>query len=98
MRMSRILLFVTFEVVLARSVFGQAYSIQTVAGGGWDIPGASATLSSLQGVAIDRAGNVFMALSAYSVVVRMDASGQLSRVAGDGTQGYSGDNGPATLA
>jgi trimeric autotransporter adhesin len=97
-KMSRVLLFVIFELALARSVFGQAYNIQTVAGGGWEIPGASANLSSLQGVAIDRAGNVFMALSAYSVVVRMDASGQLSRVAGNGTQGYSGDNGPATLA
>ena len=96
--MRRMLLFVTFEFVVARSGFGQDYTIQTIAGRGWDIPGVSANLSSLQGVAIDRAGNVFMALSAYSVVVRMDPGGQLSLVAGNGTQGSGGDKGPATLA
>jgi hypothetical protein len=78
MTMRRMLLFVTFELAVARSGFGQDYTIQTIAGGGWDIPGVSANLSSLQGVAIDRAGNLFMALSAYSVVVRMDTTGQLS--------------------
>ena len=82
MTMRRMLLFVTFELAVARSGFGQDYTIQTIAGGGWDIPGVSANLSSLQGVAIDRAGNLFMALSAYSVVVRMDTTGQLSLVAG----------------
>src|SRR6202030_1538244 len=49
-------------------------------------------------VAVDDAGNVFMTLSTYSVVVRLDLSGQLSLVAGNGTLGFSGDGGPATLA
>ena len=39
-----------------------------------------------------------MALTAYSVVVRLDTSGQLSLVAGNGIVGFSGDGGPATLA
>jgi uncharacterized protein (TIGR03437 family) len=98
MTMRRMLLFVTFELALARSGCGQDYTIQTIAGGGWDIPGVSANLGSLQGVAVDRAGNLFMALSAYSVVVRMDTTGQLSLVAGNGTLGSGGDGGPATLA
>ncbi len=88
----------TFALAIAPAIFGQAYTIQTIAGGGWNIPGASANLSHVQGVAVDSAGNVFMALSGYSVVVRMDPGGQLSLVAGNGTQGYSGDNGPATLS
>jgi hypothetical protein len=57
--MWRILLCVAVELVRARPGFGQDYTIQTVAGGGWDIPGVSANLASLQGVAVDRAGNVF---------------------------------------
>lgn len=98
MRMCRILLLLIFGLAVPRYGIGQDYIIQTLAGAGWDIPGVSANLSSLQGVAIDAAGNVFMALATYSVVVRLDPSGQLSRVAGNGTQGSGGDKGPATLA
>jgi hypothetical protein len=85
-------------MALVHSGFGQAYTIITVAGGGWDLPGASANLSHLSGVAVDGAGSVFMALSAYSVVVRLDSNGQLSLAAGNGTPAFSGDDGPAALA
>jgi sugar lactone lactonase YvrE len=100
MRMARLpaLLVLWTLSAVGQIALGQTYTIQTIAGGGWDIPGISANLSHLSGVAIDGAGNVFMALSGYSVVVRMDSGGQLSLVAGNGTQGYSGDDGPATLA
>lgn len=81
-----------------RAGFGQSYTISTVAGTGWDLPGLSANLANLEGVAVDSAGNVFMTLATYSVVVRLDPSGQLSLVAGSGTLGFSGDGGPATLA
>ena len=84
--------------MLARAGFGQNYTISTVAGTGWNLPGLSANLSNLEGVAVDGAGNVFMTLATYSVVVRLDLSGQLSLVAGNGTLGFSGDGGPATLA
>ncbi|HEV1286055.1 MAG TPA: SBBP repeat-containing protein [Bryobacteraceae bacterium] len=81
-----------------RAGFGQSYTISTVAGTGWDLPGLSANLANLEGVAVDGAGNVFMSLATYSVVVRLDLSGQLSLVAGNGTLGFSGDGGRATLA
>jgi uncharacterized protein (TIGR03437 family) len=77
---------------------GQSYTISTAAGGGWDIPGLSANLSNLEGLAVDGSGNVFMALTSYSVVVRLDTKGQLSLVAGNGIAGFSGDGGPAALA
>ena len=45
------------------------------------------------------AGNVLIALSDYNIVVRLDqASGSLTRVAGNGVKGFNGDNGPATQA
>jgi hypothetical protein len=39
-----------------------------------------------------------MTLTAYSVVVRLDTTGQVSLVAGNGIAGFSGDGGPAALA
>ena len=77
---------------------GQSYTIQTVAGRGWDIPAISANLSAITGVAADSKGNTYISLRDYAAVVRMDPTGQLSLVAGNGTPGYSGDNGPANLA
>lgn len=89
--------------MLASEGFGQGstastYTISTVAGAGWNIPGLSANLAQMEGLATDGAGNVFIALTGYSVVLRLDTSGQLSVVAGNGIEGFNGDGGPATLA
>jgi trimeric autotransporter adhesin len=89
---------VAVALVLVRLGFGQSYTISTVAGTGWNLAGLSANLSNLEGVAVDGTGNVFLTLATYSVVVRLDLSGQLSLVAGNGTLGFSGDGGPAMLA
>ena len=77
---------------------GQTYTIQTVAGRGWGMPAISTNLSTVSAVAADPKGNVYMALREYAVVVRIDPSGQLTLIAGNGVPGYSGDNGPASLA
>jgi len=79
-------------------VLGQDYTIQTDLGRGWNLPGVSANLPLTQGVAVDRSGNVFIVLTNDSVVVRLDTSGQLTLVAGNGIPGFSGDGGPAALA
>jgi uncharacterized protein (TIGR03437 family) len=86
--------------LVSGAVFGQTYTIQTFAGGGLpeNIPGPSASLSRVTWVAVDRAGNVFMTLPDHHVVLRLDTAGLLTRVAGNGMAGYSGDNGPATSA
>ena len=79
---------------------GQTYTISTFAGGALPagIPGTSASLGSApQYIAADHAGNVFFA--DQNSVLRLDAtSGILTLVAGNGTPGFSGDNGPATSA
>ena len=82
-------------------VFGQTYTINTFAGGGLpvNIPGTSASLRFPDSVAVDGAGNVFFADASAAIVLRLDAkTGILSLVAGNGTLGYGGDNGPATSA
>jgi sugar lactone lactonase YvrE len=76
------------------------YTLQTLAGDGLPtgMPALSANLGQIDGVAVDGAGNIYMSLVEYSVVVRMDTSGILTVVAGNGTRGFSGDNGPANVA
>lgn len=46
----------------------------------------------------DRAGNCFVAESGANVVRRIEKNGRISTVAGNGTRGYTGDNGPAREA
>lgn len=59
---------------------------------------ASAQLMFPMGLAIDVAGNVFVADRDANVVRRIAANGTISTVAGNGTPGYAGDSGTATSA
>jgi uncharacterized protein (TIGR03437 family) len=91
---------VMLNLAISCCAFGQTYTINTFAGGGLpvNIPGTSASLSSLNAVAVDVAGNVFFT-DRHHAVLRLDATtGVLTVVAGNGTPGYSGDDGPATKA
>jgi streptogramin lyase len=98
----RLLVVVLLTTIWSCSAWGQTYTISTLAGGGAlpvNIPGTSATLSYdvPQSIAADRAGNVFFV--DQNSVLRLDATtGVLTLVAGNGTPGFSGDNGPATSA
>jgi sugar lactone lactonase YvrE len=62
-------------------------------------PATSAWLGSPQGVVVDASGNVFFAdLVGNKIREVVKATGIIITVAGNGTQGYSGDGGPATSA
>jgi len=79
--------------------FGQPHKIETIAGGAPSgVPGTSVELGIVGGVAVDAAGNVFISVTSSSQVVRLDLTGSLTLVAGNGSAGFSGDNGPATKA
>jgi hypothetical protein len=60
-------------------------------------PAASAELNYPIGVALDTAGNIYIADS-HNNLVRKVSNGIITTVAGNGTQGFSGDGGPATSA
>jgi sugar lactone lactonase YvrE len=88
-------------VLLATVAFGQTYTASTFAGVFLpeNLPGASVSLNEIGGVAVDAAGNVFLSLPRYAAVMRLDATtGILTRVAGNASNGFSGDNGPAVNA
>ncbi len=77
--------------------------ITTVAGtGGWlydgdDIPATTAQLSAPQGVAVDSAGNLYIA-DLLNHRIRKVSNGMITTVAGTGTPGCNGDNIPAATA
>ena len=78
--------------------------ITTVAGNGssgFSGDGGAATNASLDGpygVAVDSAGDLFIADAGDSRIRKVDASGIITTVAGNGSAGFSGDGGAATNA
>ena len=80
-------------------------NISTIAGTGTAAysgdggPATSAAISVPLGIAIDSSDNIYFVHKGNDVIRRIDASsGIISTVAGNGTDGYSGDGGPATSA
>ncbi len=79
--------------------------INTIAGNGTSGfsgdggPASSAEMASINGMAIDAAGNLFLADSNNNRVRRIDAnSGLITTFAGNGSSTFSGDGGQATTA
>ncbi len=74
--------------------------ITTVAGGGTsladNIPATNANLGLVNGLTIDRAGNMYVGTELW--VRKIDPTGIITTIAGNGTAGWTGDGGPATAA
>ena len=58
----------------------------------------SARLTEPHGIAVDSAGNVYIAASGNFRIRKVDLSGIITTIAGTGVAGYSGDGGPAAAA
>ncbi|MEW6544863.1 MAG: hypothetical protein AB1411_14795 [Nitrospirota bacterium] len=62
-------------------------------------PAAEARLNNPRGVAVDRAGNLYIADSSNDRIRRVDRqTGLITTVAGSGERGFAGDGGPAVAA
>ena len=78
-------------------------NISTVAGStrgfsGDNGPATAAQLLKPSGIAVDSSGNLFIADYGNHSIRKVDSGGMISTVAGNGTEGFSGDTGPATAA
>src|SRR2546426_5958402 len=88
----------------AADAFAQTNTITTVAGNGaagYSGDGGQATSAQLNapfGVAVDGAGNIYIAEWSNHRVRKVSASGVITTIAGVGIAGFGGDGGPATDA
>ncbi len=64
-------------------------NLSELGAGHWSIP---------RGIAVNAAGEVFVADTGRQQIMRVDAAGQVTAVAGTGVSGFSGDGGVATNA
>jgi len=105
----RFSLFMMIAYLMTLLVPGEVFAtsggtINTVAGvgmGGYSGDGGAAWMAQLNspfGVAVDSGGNLYIADTLNHRVRKVDASGNISTVAGNGTDGYSGDGGAAASA
>src|ERR1022692_327446 len=78
--------------------------ITSIAGGGLVTfrgdggPATQAVMGTPYGVAVDGSGSVYFADFENFRVRKISTSGIVTTIAGNGTPGFSGDNGPATQA
>jgi uncharacterized protein (TIGR03437 family) len=96
-RLIRLILLCLFGI----ACFAATYTIQTVAGTDNTGDGGSAlsaALSQPEGIAIDSAGNVYVADAAGNRVRMITPNGSIQTFAGTGVAGFAGDGGPATAA
>ena len=77
------------------TVAGSTRTFPSSANGG---PAIDAPLLSVTGVAVDTAGNIYVADAADNMVARIAPDGTFTVIAGDLGAGFLGDGGPAVSA
>ena len=104
MKISTLLSLLFVAIISGNCVFAQLGIISTIAGngvGGFSGDGAAATAAQINhpyAVAIDGSGNIYIADENNNCIRKINSSGVISTIAGNGTLGYSGDGGAATAA
>jgi uncharacterized protein (TIGR03437 family) len=103
-KLMKTLLKSTFVALAAVSVCYPQAVINTVAGNGTLVfsgdggPATKAGIGIPPDMAVDSAGNLYIADRNNNRIRKVDTSGTISTFAGNGTAGFSGDGGPATSA
>ncbi len=99
-RHTTFLLLLVVSLGFASVAVGQSFNISTVVGSipavPNNVPAVNATTGMPSAVLPDGKGNFYY--TAINCIFKVNSSGVLTRFAGTGTGGYSGDGGPALLA
>src|SRR5690242_6662819 len=77
------------------------YRVETIAGSlnlGDGGPAVAAQFGAIQGIALDRWGNFYVADTDHHRVRKINSTGVVATVAGTGAPGFGGDGGPASAA
>lgn len=96
-----LVLFFVPLLVFGSNALAQSYTVTTIAGPSYTaITGKAVNLpiSTPTSVAADGMGNFYFASAWDNKVFKVDSDGNLTVVAGNGLQGFSGDGGPALSA
>ena len=97
---NRACLYMAYTLVSLCQPLPQAYRIQSIVGSsnaGDTLPALQALITQAEGLAYDPDGNLYIADAAEHRVRRVSPAGIITTFAGNGSRGYSGDNGPAAL-
>ena len=103
MKKTNKLLSIALLAMFSLSAHGQVITtianVDTTAGYNGDgIAASSAHLFTPAGIAVDHAGNIYVSDADNYRIRKIATDGMISTVAGNGIQGYSGNDGPATAA
>jgi secreted PhoX family phosphatase len=90
--------FARIRKVTSEGVISTVAGIGTVGYSGDGGPATAAQLGFPCGLALDMAGNLYIADDEYNLIRKVTSEGVISTAAGNGTWGYSGDGGPAREA
>jgi len=103
--MKKITTLISLCILVNTAIIAQNGTITTVAGHtvtiGFSGDGGVATAAELSGptgIYSDGSGNIFIADKQNNRIRKVTASGNITTVAGNGTEGFSGDGGAATAA
>lgn len=103
MKKFTLLLLIIAAAFNINNAFAQSGVVYTVAGGtgtstAEGVPATTARVYSATGIAVDPTGNIYYAERLGNKIRKVDITGNVYTIAGNGTSGYSGDGGPATNA
>jgi len=90
--------------IISYPLYLPAQIITTIVGDGRGVYGgdggfaSKASISTPNGIVLDKAGNIYISDSKGSKIRKVNTSGIISTIAGWGSAGMSGDGGPATAA
>ena len=81
--------FITLNIILLVVIFAIPATAKM-------IKATETEISLVDGIAVDKKGNIFIAMRDHNIISRVDTRGNITRFAGTGESGYSGDGGNAS--